>query len=647
MARTVDEINRSKAALESELRALDDSVEAKKRELEINLELEKSEKELALLRGASSDELDRLSAAILRQEKKLKDFSEAQQNAKKATESFDSALQNSIKTLTGVEDASNTLIGSFTNLVSESGDLSKVTEQLAETLDKTFTSLNVGTSIARKFAESTVIMAKEIDAGTAAFNRATGAGGLYNKQIQAAERTNRQFGLSFEENTAARQDLMDGLAGFGAMQAEEQLRLSVLSAQYSRLGVTFADFTGILQTGTRALGMTTRQMEGAIEQTRLLAQGLGISVPQAISDLNATLPQLVAFGDEAIDIFAELTKTSQETGIAVGELVSISEGFMTFDDAASAAGNLNAVLGTQMFDTMGLLEAQLQGPDAFINLLRTQLQGSIGDFEELNVFQQQAIANAAGLSVEQVAMLMNSQDASEENTQLQTDFNEALQAGIGLMEQMAIFGKQMAIAVQPVVEGLTTVFSHLNEAIAQAGNLIKITFSVASIGLAVGAVSKLTGALFGLAGAGTAAGLAGTIGRLGLGVAGLAGGGLLLAGGVYGLGKLAGAFADGTPDGTVTKKGPIVVGENGVEVLMQDGGNKVLSNKQLAAGLADGGGSQAVVAAINNLSTKMDALIQRLGAPGDFILTVNKREFARLTNEYLGEAGSSPLRGVG
>ena len=326
----------------------------------------------------------------------VKKHREEQAAAKKATESFDAALQNSIKTLTGVEDASSTLIGSFTNLVSETGDLSKVTEQLAETLDKTFTSLNVGTSIARKFAESTVIMAKEIDAGTAAFNRATGAGGLYNKQIQAAERTNRQFGLSFEENAAARQDLMDGLAGFGAMQEEEQLRLSVLSAQYSRLGVSFADFTGILQTGTRALGMTTEQMEGAIEQTRLLAQGLGISVPQAISDLNATLPQLVAFGDRAIDIFAELTKTSQETGIAVGELVSISEGFMTFDDAASAAGNLNAVLGTQLFDTMGLLEAQLQGPDAFINLLRTQLQGSIGDFEELNVFQQQAIANASG-----------------------------------------------------------------------------------------------------------------------------------------------------------------------------------------------------------------------------------------------------------
>ena len=118
-----------------------------------------------------------------------------------------------------------------------------------------------------------------------------------------------------------------------------------------------------------------------------------------------------------------------------------------------------------------------------------------------------------------------------------------------------------------------------------------------------------------------------------------------IAGGL--IGGIAGLFADGTPDGTVTPKGPIVVGEKGPEVLMQNGGNKVLSNEQLADGLTGGGGNQAVVAAINNLSTKMDSLMQRLGAPGDFVLTVNRREFARLTNEHFGAPGSSPISGVG
>ena len=67
-----------------------------------------------------------------------------------------------------------------------------------------------------------------------------------------------------------------------------------------------------------------------------------------------------------------------------------------------------------MFDTMSLLEAQLDGPQAFIDTFRDQLQGSVGDFDSLTVFQKQAIANAAGLSVVEVRNLMNAEQMTEE-----------------------------------------------------------------------------------------------------------------------------------------------------------------------------------------------------------------------------------------
>jgi hypothetical protein len=173
--------------------------------------------------------------------------------------------------------------------------------------------------------------------------------------------------------------------------------------------------------------------------------------------------------------------------------------------------------------------------------------------------------------------------------------------------------------------------------------------SVGSAAMEIAAGGDKTEAIGGAAGGTLGTGIGAALGTLLLGPGvGTAIGGFL--GGAFGSmgGRfLGGLFADGTPDGTVTPKGPIIVGEKGPEVLMQGGGNKVLSNEQLADGLAGGGGNQAVVAAINNLSTKMDALIQRLGAPGDFILTVNKREFARLTNEHFGAPGSSPVSGVG
>ena len=80
------------------------------------------------------------------------------------------------------------------------------------------------------------------------------------------------------------------------MQENEQMALTELTAQYGKLGVSTGDFAVILQTSTKVLGQSTAQTEESIEQTRLLAQSIGISVPKALNDLNAALPQLAFFG---------------------------------------------------------------------------------------------------------------------------------------------------------------------------------------------------------------------------------------------------------------------------------------------------------------------------------------------------------------
>ena len=84
--------------------------------------------------------------------------------------------------------------------------------------------------------------------------------------------------------------------------------------------------------------------------------------------MNAALPQLASYGSDAVDMFFDLERQAQRTGLAVGDLISIAGNYRTFDSAAEAAGNLNAVLGTQLFSTMGLLEAQLEGPEAVLDI---------------------------------------------------------------------------------------------------------------------------------------------------------------------------------------------------------------------------------------------------------------------------------------
>ncbi len=424
-----------------------------------------------------------------------KDLQELAQQASLALEpfeKFDKSLKNNIKALTGVTDASDTLIGSLFNLKSEGKSNTEIFEQAKDTFKETFSALNVGTSIVRKVAEASFLLSVQMEKQTAAFNAQTGAGGKFNAQLREGEQANRELGISLQEIAEARMGLMDGLSGYGVMQEAEQMRLTELTAQYGKLGVSTSDFTGILETSARVLGQTTQETESAIEETRLLAQGLGISLPRALNDLNQALPQLAFFGDEATEIFKNLQIQSQETGLAIGELIGIAEGFDTFDEAATAAGNLNAVLGTQMFDTMGLLEAQLEGPDAFGNLLREQLQGAVGDFDSLTVFQKQAIANAAGLNKEQLASIMNAESGIQEVTGLQTDFNDALAAGRSLFEELTILGKQIMISLQGPMEIIGGIISGVNSALGKVPDIIKS--SVALVGgtvLAIGAAKKL------------------------------------------------------------------------------------------------------------------------------------------------------------
>ncbi len=662
----------------------------------------------------------------------FEELAETMSRSLSATDSFERQLKKTIQTFTGITDSSNTLIGSFFNLAKEEEGLEKGFKKLGDTVKKTITPFNIATSSIQKLVEASVTLSLANDKAIASFNGATGAGGRFNQQILALEKNNRRFGIGAAEAGAALQNLIGGLSGFGLMADETQTVLADEVAELNKLGVAGSDTVGIFQSVTKTFGMTTDAAMDLTQEAEALAQDLGISVGQAVGDLNKALPQLaVLAGDEVEGAFKRLSEQAQETGLSIDNLTSIADRFMTFDQAGQAASNLNAVLGTQMFDTMSLLEAQLDGPQAFIDTFRDQLQGSVGDFDSLTVFQKQAIANAAGLSVVEVRNLMNAEALTDEQQEQAKTREENLKAAMSLFDELQAVALQLTVSLAPVISGLKTILDVVGrilgfigqipygfgaiaqiiaitvipslikmgaQFIAQVTGLSRVHASIMKNVRAMdqfiarqrqagiyanqpmqgpalppggvpgapagsgGMFSKFSGKGFGIGAASTALGAGLAYGAEEGSARDKAGGFLAGAGtgammgsmfGPYGaiagglIGGIAGLFADGTPDGTVTPKGPIVVGEKGPEVLMQNGGNKVLSNEQLADGLAGGGGNQAVVAAINNLSTKMDSLMQRLGAPGDFVLTVNRREFARLTNEHFGAPGSSPISGVG
>jgi hypothetical protein len=431
--------------------------------------LETRIEELAGSEPASAAKMKGLVAGLKALEVSAEDASEGlsslNRTIREASDSgrdFDRALKRSIKTFTGVTDASNTLMGSFVNMAKEQGSLAGALAKTKESFDKAVSGQKIGISVAQKLVEGTLLLAKANDSAMASFNGATGAGGSYNKQIIELEKENRKFGIGATESAAALKTLIGGLSGFGLMAKDTQSALADEVSELQKLGAAGADTTGVFQTATKTFGMTSAAAMNLNKQAETLAGQLGISVGQAVGDLNKALPQLaVLSGDQVSGAFKRLSEQAVETGLSIDNLTSIADKFMTFESASKAAGSLNAVLGTQMFDTMGLLEAQLEGPQAFIDKLRADLQASVGDFDSLNVYQKQSIANAAGMSVIDVRKLMNAKEISAEEKKQGESREKNLKATMDLMAELKAVGAELTVAFSPVIKGLKNVLSSI------------------------------------------------------------------------------------------------------------------------------------------------------------------------------------------
>ena len=320
--------------------------------------------------------MDAAEEALANHTAEIERNTEAQTAAKKSQDDFSNALGRTIKTFTGVTDASDTLVGSFFKLTQTQAGTEEAAKLMMETFKKTFTALNIGVSITRKMMESTFAMAKANDEATAAFNKASGAAGAYDRELVSLQMSNIQNGISTAAMGESYAALQSSLSGFGVMAESERMRLGELGAQFAMVGVSVTDTAGILQTMTKTLGMSTHGATRMQEEAMALAQTLGKDVGQVMSELNQALPQLAAYGDDATQMFGELQKAAQRTGLEIGELMDMTSRYDTFDSAASAAGNLNAVLGTQSFSAMAFLESVREGGDSLTNYLTDTLQAS-------------------------------------------------------------------------------------------------------------------------------------------------------------------------------------------------------------------------------------------------------------------------------
>ena len=708
------------AELEKEAKLSKDRIEALREEKASIDDIQKATREaqvakLALLK-ATSDSI----AEIRKEEQALKDLDKAQKEALKtvdeltnAQNSFGSNLENTVTALTGVTSGSDSLVGSWMNMKAATSDLKKeikdledeieslteakedsteATEKLrqknlalddatkaqTESIQKYLKKMNPMAGILVKVMQVTTGLALANDAATAAFNKSSGAAGAYDSELVGLEISNRVHGISTAELSESYGALQASLSGFGVMAKSERTRLGELTAQFAKIGVSAADTAGILQTLTGTFGMSTQAATRMQEEAMELAQTLGKDVGQVMSELNQTLPKLAAYGDDASRMFVELQKAAQRTRLEIGELVDLTSKFDTFDSAATAAGNLNAVLGTQSFSAMSLLESVQEGGDSLVNYLTDTLQASGTAWESLEYFQRNALANAAGLDVATLSNIMNAEAQTQQEKDRAQSLEDTMKAGRAMWDELKIAAVQMALAVQPMLSAVVGTINKMNAGMAWLSeelpflaNLIKATFAVAGLMAFLSAIQMVTAAYIAMTKASIFA----------KAFSGPVGWGILAAGTVaaavavtawqsssqsvseepsfYNLGTGGGRVNAGTSTVTGEEGVEGYLGRNGEAGLLGVNGPQMNPKGELAGGTVipnplmtdfaraarnpeqggSGGDSTAVVAAVQALGQKLDAVVTALNASGDFVLQVGDEKFGRVINKHFYQPG--------
>lgn len=450
------DLENRKARLEIDL----ESAETRKEELEIeekiaNVLREQQELQLEIGNG-SKESLE-----------KYKEYLFATKQAKKARDEELAVLE---KIKTAIEEQKSAqeeildIVGSigakYENTILDKIAKSQVSiEQLGAAFKQNFSIDRISGAAFDAFIDSMGTAVISAMTARTEFAKATGAGNSFDETIGSVAATNNALGVSFSEAAAATQSLFNNMSGFTSMSVETQNALAATAAELESVGISSDTTAAQVEYTTRVMGLSGNQAKAQAESMRTFAMNAGIAPAKMAQEFAAAGPRIAQYGSEAGKVFKGLALQSKKLGIEMNDLLSITQQFDTFEGAANAAGQLNAVLGGPFLNSMELLTAETE--EQRVAMLQNSLQMAGKSFDSMSKFEKMALANAAGISDMSVAAKMfgsSSQKMAAEHKMLgltAEQVKERQEAAVSVTKKLQASMESLAVVVMPVVDKLS------------------------------------------------------------------------------------------------------------------------------------------------------------------------------------------------
>jgi len=480
-------------AAEEERASLDKLYIEKTALLDLDIEAQKHKKVNVPLLKKEIEDLALKKDAIIDVVSGLKDENNAVELNEKALQKRMDMADGTASSIAGLMSVSDSwrkgIIGTTASLLKQEDGVERLTIAFSEQ----FSLQNIGASLIGKVVEASLYLLQQQDEAIASFKAATGAGNAYNDVIVDTQLALRTYGVSAAEAGAATTALFKSMSQFSEMTEQSKKELVGAVALLGKFGVSADEAAKSLNILQKALGMTATQATATARELFAVGKALSIAPEIIMNEFGPAAGQLAAYGDNMISVFKGVAAASKATGIAIGDLLAVTEQFDTFDGAANAVGKLNALLGGPYLNSIEMLNAT---EEERIRLLIQSMEMSGRHFGDLGKFEQKAIAASVGITdMAKANMLFNTSLSAYDSMQM-----KASAASISQEEF-----EEASKDAMSVVAKFTTILENFAVSLAWLlGPLGKVADGILALqkwlGEGFGAVVAITGALFFLVG---------------------------------------------------------------------------------------------------------------------------------------------------
>jgi len=265
-----------------------------------------------------------------------------------------------------------------------------------------------GSEMLNKFFEGTKQAfggyASDLDAAVAAtraFTNLTEKEDPFGAIVQNIYDTSAQwhrYGLEVRDTADLNIQLTETFRRFSRMSPRDQLALMDTSAMMSVLGVETSTSAKNMEIMGNVMLMTADQSAAFTRRLSGDTDALNMNLNQVMGQFSGMEDTIARFGSNAENALGGLMRIQSNLNIPMQKTIGIVEQFKTFDGAATAVGNLNAMLGGEFIDDIALMKAAVKDPAEAMLMIRGALRDTTVDWRE-NAFAMEGLSETLNIGM--------------------------------------------------------------------------------------------------------------------------------------------------------------------------------------------------------------------------------------------------------